>query len=63
MAKQKHDPVTSIDDLAIYLNLSTSALYKLCAEGKVYGQKVGRHWRFHKQLIDHWLCSLRGKCS
>jgi excisionase family DNA binding protein len=52
MAKQIHDTVMTIDDLALYLKLSTSTLYKLCAEGKVPGQKIGRHWRFHKVVID-----------
>ena len=56
MAKQMHDTVMTIDDLAKYLKLSKSTLYKLCAEGKVPGQKVGRHWRFHRTVIDQWLC-------
>ena len=55
MAKQTQHAVMTIDDLANYLKLSKSALYKLCAEGKVPGQKVGRHWRFHKAVIDRWL--------
>lgn len=56
MAKQKPDnTVMTIDDLAAYLKLSKSTLYKLCAENKVPGQKVGRHWRFHKDTIDSWL--------
>ncbi len=58
MAKQVQDPVMTIDDLAKYLKLSTSTLYKLCADGKVPGQKVGRHWRFHREVVDQWL---RGK--
>lgn len=45
----------TIDDLARYLQLSKSSLYKLAQEGKVPGQKVGRHWRFHKPAIDAWL--------
>jgi hypothetical protein len=24
-------------------------------ERKIPGQKVGRHWRFRKEAIDHWL--------
>lgn len=47
--------VMTIDDLAAYLKLSKSTLYKLCAEGKVPGTKVGRHWRFRKDIIDNWL--------
>jgi len=55
MPKQNPDMVMTIADLAKYLKLSTSTLYKLCAEGKVPGQKVGRHWRFHRAVIDQWL--------
>lgn len=55
MAKKTQDTVMTIEDLAVYLKLSKSTLYKLCAEGKVPGQKIGRHWRFHRQVIDRWL--------
>lgn len=47
--------VMTIDDLAAYLQVSKSSLYKLAQEGKVPGQKVGKHWRFHKKVIDRWL--------
>lgn len=55
MAKKAADQVMTIDDLAIYLKLSKSTLYKLCQERKVPGQKVGRHWRFLRGTIDQWL--------
>lgn len=61
MANQMQNPVMTIDDLAKYLKLSTSTLYKLCADGKVPGTKVGRHWRFHKVVIDRWLGDERTK--
>ena len=35
--------VMTIDDLASYLQRSKSSLYKLAQDGKVPGQKVGRH--------------------
>lgn len=47
--------VMTIDELAAYLQVSKSSLYKLAQDGKVPGQKVGRHWRFHKTAIDQWL--------
>lgn len=55
MAKKMTDAVMTIDELAVYLKVSLSTLYKLCAERKVPGQKAGRHWRFRKEVIDHWL--------
>lgn len=47
--------VMTIDELAIYLQVSKSSLYKLAQDGKVPGQKVGRHWRFRRDTIDRWL--------
>lgn len=49
------DSVMTIGELAAYLKISRSTLYKLAQEGKVPGQKVGRHWRFHRETIDRWL--------
>jgi len=47
--------VMTIDDLASYLQVSKSSLYKLAQGGKVPGQKVGKHWRFRRDTIDRWL--------
>lgn len=47
--------VFTIDDLVAYLKLPKSTVYKLAQEGKIPGQKVGRHWRFHREMIDSWL--------
>jgi excisionase family DNA binding protein len=51
----------TISDLAEYLQVSKSSLYKLVQQGKVPGQKVGKHWRFRRHSIDAWLDSHEGK--
>jgi excisionase family DNA binding protein len=47
--------VLTIEDLSEYLKIPKSTLYKLVREGSVPCQKVGKHWRFHKEAIDEWL--------
>ncbi len=47
--------VLTIEEALRYLRIPLSSLYKLAQEGKIPCQKVGRHWRFRKQTIDHWL--------
>jgi excisionase family DNA binding protein len=47
--------VLTIDELAAYLKIPKSTLYKLVREGKIPSQKIGRHWRFRKGAIDDWL--------
>jgi len=60
----KHDDsVMTIDDLSAYLKIAKSTLYKLAQEGKLPGQKVGRHWRFHRDVIDEWLAQGTGNES
>ena len=54
-------PVLTIDELADYLRIPKSTLYKLAQEGRVPAQKVGRHWRFRKEAIDRWLEQLPGE--
>jgi excisionase family DNA binding protein len=51
----KSDAVMTIEELSKYLKISRSTLYKLAQEGKLPAQKVGRHWRFHKEAVDEWL--------
>jgi excisionase family DNA binding protein len=49
------DEVLTIDELSAYLKVAKSTLYKLAQEGKLPGQKVGKHWRFRKVAVDRWL--------
>ncbi len=49
------DEVMTIEELADYLKISKSTLYKLVQDGGMPGQKVGKRWRFHKDSIDEWL--------
>lgn len=52
---EKRGDVLTIEELAAYLKIPKSTLYKLVREGKIPCQKVGRHWRFHRSAIDAWL--------
>lgn len=51
--------VLTITELAEYLRISRSTLYKLVREGGIPCQKIGRHWRFRKESIDRWLDETR----
>ena len=55
--------VLTIEELAAYLKIPKSTLYKLVREGNIPSQKIGGHWRFRKEAIDRWLEETRGKES
>ena len=53
--KDKPKKIMGIKGLSEYLDISHSTAYKLAQEGKVPGQKVGKHWRFREETINKWL--------
>jgi excisionase family DNA binding protein len=57
--EKKTADVLTIEELAAYLKIPKSTLYKLVREGRIPSQKIGRHWRFLKGAIDRWLEDMR----
>jgi excisionase family DNA binding protein len=45
----------TIRQLSRYLQITLSTLYKLVEAGRLPGKKVGRQWRFRREVIDDWL--------
>jgi excisionase family DNA binding protein len=46
--------VLTIRDVAQYLKLPVSTVYRLAERRELPGHKVGRQWRFHKSILDDW---------
>lgn len=46
--------VMTTQEVADYLRLSVMTVYKLAQEGKIPAMRLGRKWRFKKELIDEW---------
>jgi excisionase family DNA binding protein len=47
--------VLTADEVARWLRIPKTTLYKLCNEGQIPGTKIGRHWRFDRQTVEAWL--------
>jgi len=47
--------ILTIKEVAEYLKLKEKTAYKLVAEGKIPGFKVGGSWRFKKREIEKWI--------
>ena len=55
-------PSMTVQEVAVYLKLAESTVYKLAREGKLPGQKFGGAWRFSREQIDAWLAkTIAGK--
>ena len=50
----KENRLLSVNEVAIYLKIPKSTLYKMCSEREIPCAKIGKHWRFDKKSIDDW---------
>jgi len=49
------DQILTLKEVAAYLKLAEKTTYKLAAEGKLPGFKVGGSWRFKESDIQVWI--------
>ena len=49
------DEILTLQEVANYLKLTEKTAYRLAAEGKLPGFKVGGSWRFKQTDIDQWI--------
>jgi excisionase family DNA binding protein len=46
--------VMTLEEVANYLRVHPSTIYRLVKRGKLPAFKVGSDWRFNLESIDHW---------
>jgi excisionase family DNA binding protein len=54
-AGEPNGSIMTVHDIAAYLRLSEAKVYKLAKEGHLPALRVGKSWRFRKDLIDEWI--------
>jgi len=58
MATKENDQlpkVMTVKEVAEYLRVHTSTLYKLVKRGELPAFRIGSDWRFNSEAIDRWL--------
>jgi excisionase family DNA binding protein len=63
MRRISFDPaaVLTVNDLARYLKVNPSTVYRLLKTGKLPGFRVGSDWRLSKEEVERWLVELEKK--
>ena len=57
----EHNPIKvehtilTVREVAEYLRLSQAKVYRLANEGQIPVARLGKTWRFRKDLLDEWL--------
>ncbi len=47
--------VMTVHDVSRYLRLSEAKVYRLARQGCLPAIRLGKSWRFRKDLIDEWM--------
>lgn len=47
--------ILTIKEVAEYLGVHTSTIYKYAQQGKIPAFKLGKDWRFTRKHIDNWI--------
>jgi len=53
--EEHQSTVMTVEEVAAYLKIARSSVYKIAQEGRIPCRKVRRRWRFHREAIDKWL--------
>jgi excisionase family DNA binding protein len=48
-------PMMNADNVSKWLRISKSTLCALCKDGQVPAVRIGKHWRFERGVLQHWL--------
>ena len=53
------DKWLTIDELADYLKMGRTKLYRMAQKADIPASKIGNQWRFDREEIDEWMKSQR----
>ncbi|HBX51375.1 MAG: hypothetical protein A2275_16360 [Bacteroidetes bacterium RIFOXYA12_FULL_35_11] len=48
------DEIMTLEEVAKYLKLKPQTIYIWAQDGKIPAAKLGKEWRFKKNMIDKW---------
>jgi len=54
-SEPKVPEIMDVRQLAQYLKIGKSKIYNLIRHKKIPASRIGRQYRFSKEVIDHWL--------
>jgi excisionase family DNA binding protein len=53
-SKNEMGPILTVEDVAEYLQVHPSTIYRLVKQKQFPAFKIGGDWRFNRESIDRW---------
>ncbi len=54
---ERRPTVMTLEELARYLRINKSTVYRMARDGTLPAWKLGNVWRFKKEAIERWIAS------
>lgn len=51
------DDILTVEEIADYLKVSRTTVWRWCQEGRLIAFKVGRGWRIHRRELERFTSS------
>jgi excisionase family DNA binding protein len=48
------DEIMTLEEVAKYLKMQPQTIYTWAQTGKIPAAKIGKEWRFRRDIIDEW---------
>ena len=48
------DEIMTVEEVAKYLKMKPQTIYTWAQKGKIPAAKIGKEWRFRRDVIDAW---------
>lgn len=47
--------ILTVEEMANFLRVPKATIYKLARLGQIPASKIGKHWRFLRRDVEHWM--------
>lgn len=61
--KDDQNDILTVEEVAAYLKLHTSTVYKLAQDKKIPCRKIGGRWRFSRRRLTEWVQTKEGNMA
>jgi len=55
--REEPDMIMTVNEIAQYLRVHATTIYRLLKENRVPAFRVGSDWRFSRRAVDRWMLS------
>jgi len=60
--RENYLTILTVREVAEYLRMSEAKVYRLAKERRLPAIRIGKAWRFRKDLLDEWLSQCTESC-